>query len=73
MARLVREYQLGVTFHSTDPAAIAATINALDPADIDRYKHNALEAARELCWERESEHLVSAYAALLGRTAPQAV
>jgi len=72
MARLVREYELGVTFHSVEPGAIAAAINALDPASIDHYKRNALAAARELCWERESERLVRAYEALLDRAVPQA-
>jgi glycosyltransferase involved in cell wall biosynthesis len=72
MSRVAREYGLGVTFHSVEPEAIAAAINALDPTSIDRYKRNALAAARELCWERESERLVSAYTALLHRKAPQA-
>jgi len=64
MARLVREYDVGVTFGSIDPAMIAMAINTLQPSNIDRYKRNALEAARELCWERESEILVSAYSAV---------
>jgi glycosyltransferase involved in cell wall biosynthesis len=72
MALLVREYELGVTFRSAEPGAIAAVINAFDPASIDRYKRNALAAARELCWERESERLVRAYEAVLDSTAPQA-
>jgi glycogen(starch) synthase len=72
MARLVRAYRLGVTFRSVDPQSIAGAINALDPASIDRFKRNALEAARELCWEREAECLVSAYRALLGSAMPQA-
>jgi glycosyltransferase involved in cell wall biosynthesis len=72
MARLVREYELGVTFGSVEPGAIAEAINALDAASIDRYKCNALAAARELCWERESERLVRAYEALLDRAVPEA-
>ena len=72
MARLVREFNLGVTFRSVDPQSIAEVINALEPASIDRYKRNALQAARELCWEQESERLVSAYGAMLGRAMPQA-
>src|SRR5262249_7776695 len=70
MARLLRKYELGVTFPRVDPQMIAAAVNGLDPAAIDRYKRNALTAARELCWERESERLVAAYGAELGR--PQA-
>jgi glycosyltransferase involved in cell wall biosynthesis len=72
MARLVREYRLGVTFRDVDSQSIAGAINALGPASIDRYKRNALEAARELCWEREAERLVSAYGAVLGSAMPQA-
>ena len=72
MTRLVRQYDLGMTFHSVDPDSIAAAINALKPASIDRYKRNSLEAAGELCWERESERLVGAYGALLSRATPQA-
>ena len=72
MSRLVREYRLGVTFRNVEPTVIAAAINALDPGSINRYKRNALAAARELCWERESERLVSAYATLLDRKARHA-
>src|SRR5262249_59370131 len=52
MGRLIREHDLGVTFSRVDPDAIAAAVNALDPSSIDRYKRNALTAARELRWER---------------------
>src|SRR5262249_55992574 len=72
MARLLREHDLGVTFPRVDPVAIAAAVNGLDPDAIDRYKRNALTAARELCWERESERLVTAYGAAIGRPKPQA-
>jgi glycosyltransferase involved in cell wall biosynthesis len=65
MARLVREYSLGVILPSLDPMAITAVINTLDRETIDGYKHNALVAARELCWERESERLLTAYDAVL--------
>ncbi|MFL5269736.1 MAG: glycosyltransferase [Stellaceae bacterium] len=72
MARLLREHDLGVTFPRVDPEMIAAAINDLHPAAIDRYKRNALRAARELCWERESERLVAAYGAALARPKPEA-
>jgi glycosyltransferase involved in cell wall biosynthesis len=65
MARLIQQYDLGVTIAAVEPKAIAAAINALDPDRIDRFKRNALAAARELCWERESERLVGAYSAAL--------
>ena len=42
MARLIREYDLGVTIAAVEPTAIAAAINALDPDRIDCFKRNAL-------------------------------
>jgi glycosyltransferase involved in cell wall biosynthesis len=68
MARLIRDYGLGVTFSSMDPEAIAAAVNALDPESVDRYKGKALAAACELCWERESKRLLDAYHTMLLRT-----
>jgi glycosyltransferase involved in cell wall biosynthesis len=65
IAGLIREYELGVTISTPDPAAIAVTINSLDRIRIDDHKRNALIAARELCWEKESEKLLASYAACL--------
>jgi glycosyltransferase involved in cell wall biosynthesis len=67
MARLLRQHHLGVTIPQLDPGAIAKTINSLDPESIDRYKRNALIAAQQLCWERERELLLAAYAHCLAR------
>ena len=69
MARLVRQHRLGVLVPSLDPAAIAAAINALDRERIDACKLNALAAAGELCWERESTRLIEAYRAVMPETA----
>ncbi len=69
IAGLIREYDLGVTIPTLDPAAIAVAINSLDRDRIDDYKRNALIAARELCWERESETLLASYAAHLRQPA----
>ncbi|MGO4573048.1 glycosyltransferase [Microvirga sp. 2TAF3] len=66
MARLVKEHELGVLFSGMDPAVIAAAINSLDRASIDRYKRLSLEAARQLNWQKESETLVSLCAKLVG-------
>jgi len=68
MARLIKEYDLGVTIAAVEPNAIAAAVNSLDPSRIDRFKRNALRAAGELCWERESERLVAAYRAALAQS-----
>jgi glycosyltransferase involved in cell wall biosynthesis len=72
MGRLVRQYDLGMTIRKVEPDEIAAVVNAARRAQIDAYKRNALAAARELCWDRESERLVGAYSALLPLAAASA-
>ena len=67
MARLIRQYGLGVTFPSIDPEAIAAAVNTLDRDRINTCKRNALSAARELCWEHESRPLIHAYVAAVNQ------
>jgi glycosyltransferase involved in cell wall biosynthesis len=69
MGQLIRRHELGRTFARATPAEIAAAINASDRTQLDQYKRNALAAAAELCWERESERLIAAYTAALHRTA----
>ena len=59
MTRLVQAHDLGRVFKGLSEEAIAATINSLDRAAIDRYKRQALVAARELNWERERDKLIS--------------
>jgi hypothetical protein len=65
MARLVHQYELGTLIPRVEPAAIAAAINGLDRHRIDAFKRASLRAARELCWEKESERMLDAYAGLL--------
>ncbi|MBF9231966.1 glycosyltransferase [Microvirga alba] len=65
MARLVKEHDLGLLFSGMEPASIAAAINSLDRASIDRYKRLSLAAARQLNWQKESETLVSLCARLV--------
>lgn len=60
MARLTRDHQLGVLIGGFRAEAIADAINQLDHAAIDRYRQNALLAARSLCWEIEAERFVTA-------------
>ncbi|MFO0773157.1 MAG: glycosyltransferase [Nitrospiraceae bacterium] len=61
MRTLLQRYDLGVSMASTRPEVIAATVNALTPTTIEAYKRNALQAAHELNWDRESQKLLSAY------------
>jgi glycosyltransferase involved in cell wall biosynthesis len=69
IAAIVEQYEVGVTIPRCAPAAIAGAINGLDRDRIDWCKKNALRAARELCWERESESLIERYAALVPQPA----
>ncbi len=46
MARLVREHGCGVVAPSFDPADVAATLNALRPADIDALRAGSVRRAR---------------------------
>ena len=59
MADVVGRYELGVTIASVTPEGIAAAIHTFDQESIGRAKSNALAAARELNWERESKALVA--------------
>lgn len=70
MASLVARYRLGVLIARAQPASIAAAINQLDRDAINEYKQNALTAARELSWDRESQRMVQAYEELLPTGGP---
>jgi hypothetical protein len=59
MTRLIQRHDLGRVFQGLSETDIAATINSLDRAAIDRYKRQALAAARELNWEHERAKLIS--------------
>lgn len=59
MTALLTRHRLGMTIPRVTPQAIAETVNALDRVSIDQFKHNALEAARELCWEHEGRKLLT--------------
>lgn len=66
MARVLRAFDLGVLIADLEPRSIAAAVNGLDDESLERYRRNALTAARELCWEREAEGLVTACARIVG-------
>lgn len=58
IAELVRHYDLGVVCPAADAGALAAALNGLDEARINRCKQNALRAAPDLSWEREQTVLL---------------
>ena len=60
MELLIKQFEMGSTFDEVEPGCIAASINAMSRDDIDRFKRNSLKAAETLCWEKESEKLLSA-------------
>jgi glycosyltransferase involved in cell wall biosynthesis len=60
MAAILSRYQCGLSVR-VEPEAIAAALNGLDPAAIDRMKRQALVAAADLNWARERETLIALY------------
>lgn len=58
MAALVRRFDLGRLIKASEAEAIAASINGFEFPEIEKYRANALRAARELNWQEESRHLV---------------
>jgi glycosyltransferase involved in cell wall biosynthesis len=59
MRRLLLHYGLGELITGDTPADIAAAISKLDRDAILQARKNAVEAARELCWERERERFLA--------------
>jgi hypothetical protein len=46
MEMLMKEFELGTTFAEVEPGCIAAAVNAMSREEIDRFKRNALKAAK---------------------------
>jgi hypothetical protein len=55
MRALVEAYGVGIVSADAGPQAIAAAVNSLDMASVERFRAAAREAAKELCWETERE------------------
>jgi glycosyltransferase involved in cell wall biosynthesis len=67
-ATIVHDYEIGVVLDRVDPPAVAAAIEALTAPDAGtRFGENLERAARDLCWERQSERLLTTYSALCTR------
>ncbi|HEY1299357.1 MAG TPA: glycosyltransferase family 4 protein [Stellaceae bacterium] len=59
IAAIVRRWGVGTLFEAFDPAALAASVQAMfEPAAQARYRSALDGAARRLTWERESEPYV---------------
>ncbi len=61
MAKLVRQYDLGLLVSDYDEQAIADALNGLTRVDIDRYKQASLAASASLNWDIEQKVMVQAY------------
>jgi glycosyltransferase involved in cell wall biosynthesis len=55
MRALVEAYGVGLVSVDASPQAIAAAVNSLDLASVERFRKAAHKAARELCWEVERD------------------
>lgn len=60
MSALLQRHDLGRLIPDVTPDAIAAAINGFERAEIDACKRRALEAAKLLNWEAESDRLFRA-------------
>jgi hypothetical protein len=69
MARLVRAHGCGAVAPSFAPAAVAAMLDALTPADFDRMRANSLKAGETLNAQVEMGKLYALYDRLLGQAA----
>lgn len=66
VARIVREYKVGVVAGSFDPQILAKTISsALSSREYPKWKENTKSAREELCWETDEDKLVTVYSQFL--------
>ena len=70
VAQVIRRYDVGHVLLSLTPAEVGATINSLlaDRTTLSRWSNNARDAVQsDLCWEKESQHLIHLYQIILTR------
>ncbi len=64
VAEVIKTYDIGQIVSSLAPADVASALNTMlaDAAALVRMRRNALDAAQhELCWEKETSHLIQLY------------
>lgn len=66
MKKLVEQYNIGIISNSFAPEDLANRLNNLTYDDIFLYKKNSDIAAKELCYEKESEKLLNLIQKLIG-------
>ncbi|HBG69908.1 MAG TPA: glycosyltransferase [Bacteroidales bacterium] len=59
VAKIVNTYAVGTVTASSDPDALAATVNKMisDEAQLNEWKNNSSKVSAILCWENESREL----------------
>lgn len=65
MARLTRQFGLGLVAPSLEPECVAASLNALSPARIDQMKRRSIKARGVLNADAEMAKLIELYQCLL--------
>lgn len=65
MAEIVNQHSLGVLVDDYSEEAIATAINSLTKDKIRKFKQASIEAREELCWENESQKLISYYGSIM--------
>lgn len=64
---IVEQHRIGAVFDESDPADIAHVVNAvLADGLLPTYRANVMQAAQELCWEREAGRYIEVVRALAG-------
>jgi hypothetical protein len=66
MARVVREWDLGIVADDYDPRTLARQLRTVSPDQLRAFKARAHVAARELCAERNAERLRAVVARAIG-------
>ena len=63
VAAIIKQYDCGICLNNYEPENIAKAIEAITENEIEyqRLKQNCITAAKELCWEKEKEKLISIY------------
>lgn len=61
ISKIIKKYSCGEMVNVEDPSAIARVIEKMATIDIKPYRRNARKAARELCWEKQEQILLSIY------------
>ena len=65
IAKIVREYQIGVVADDFSPSALAAALQSLTPTRLENIRVNLDFAARQLCWDRDQHLLIDAVESVL--------